>query len=132
MIEYEAKSWVSVLFHLRGSVLVALLPRILACGVIGALAAWLHDHHKFKIPSLMHTMLGVVLGLLLVFRTNASYDRYWEGRKLLGTFINRARDIVRQSVAYIDGDDEPARKDRAEIRRLVVVFFSLLRQLLRK
>jgi ion channel-forming bestrophin family protein len=132
MVDYDPKNWSRIIFHWRGSVMLALVPRIVVCSVIGGLAAWLFESRQFKVPTLIHTMLGVVLGLLLVFRTNASYDRYWEGRKLMGSFVNRARDLVRQAVGYVDGDDDAARADRAEIRRLVIVFFALLRQYLRK
>jgi len=43
---------------------------------------------------------AAALSLLLVFRTNASYDRWWEARKLWGLLLNRSRDIVRQSLTY--------------------------------
>jgi Bestrophin, RFP-TM, chloride channel len=35
-----------------------------------------------------HTFLATALGLVLVFRTNAAYDRYWEGRKIWGGVVN--------------------------------------------
>eukprot|EP01036_Dinobryon_divergens_P026687 gene26687-35363_t len=38
-------------------------------------------------PSSVHSIVGTALGLLLVFRTNASYDRFWEGRKLWSTIV---------------------------------------------
>lgn len=50
------------------------------------------------------TLTSAVLGLLLVFRTNASYDRYWEGRKLWARTIQCTRDISRQSLAWIQDD----------------------------
>jgi putative membrane protein len=56
------------------------------------------DHFNYKIPALKstaHTLLGVALGLLLVYRTNASYDRYWEGRKAWGAIINATRNLMR-------------------------------------
>jgi putative membrane protein len=74
----------------------------------------------------------VALGLLLVFRTNTSYDRYWEGRRLLGAMVNRARDLTRQIASYVDGDDEAARRDRAELTRHVNLTYALIRQYLRK
>lgn len=36
------------------------------------------------IPNNMHGLIGVVIGLLLVFRTNTAYDRWWEASKLFG------------------------------------------------
>jgi len=41
-------------------------------------------------------LTAFALSLLLVFRTNSSYDRWWEGRKLWGGVVNRTRDFVRQ------------------------------------
>src|SRR4051794_38037003 len=114
MVEYDAKSFSRILFQLRGSVLPGLVPRVLVCAAMGGVAAYFFDTRGFKVPSLVHTLLGVALGLLLVFRTNASYDRYWEGRKLLGGFANRARDLARQAAAYVEGDDEDAVAARRE------------------
>lgn len=41
--------------------------------------------HEIKIPPSMHSLIGIVIGLLLVFRTNTAYDRWWEGRKSLSS-----------------------------------------------
>lgn len=131
MIEYDSKNWASVIFRMRGSVIPALLPRIVICAAIGGGAAWSFVTYGFKLPAIAHTLLGVALGLLLVFRTNASYDRYWEGRRLLGGFVNRSRDLARQASSYIEGGEE-ALVERREIARLLSMFFALLRQYLRK
>jgi putative membrane protein len=42
---------------------------------------------NFQIPSTLHGLVGIVMGLLLVFRTNSAYDRWWDGRKLIGNLI---------------------------------------------
>eukprot|EP00752_Nemacystus_decipiens_P003572 g3294.t1 len=49
-----------------------------------------------------HTLLGSALGLLLVFRTNAAYQRFQEGRKLWEEVLNASRDIARMSSLYED------------------------------
>jgi putative membrane protein len=131
MVDYDPKSFLRVVTQLRGSVIPALLPRILLCTGIGAGAAYLHFNFAFKLPSIAHTLLGVALGLLLVFRTNASYDRFWEGRKLFGALVNRSRDLTRQAAVYIEGDSPEAHAARREIQRLIVMFFMLLKQYLR-
>jgi putative membrane protein len=41
-----------------------------------------------------HSFFGLILGVLLVFRTNTSYDRWWEGRKLWGQLINDSRNLA--------------------------------------
>jgi putative membrane protein len=73
-------------------------------------------------------MIGVALGLLLVFRTNASFDRWWEGRKLLGGIVNRTRDLARQLVAFVPGDSRP---DVDVSVRLLNTFFAVAMQGLR-
>lgn len=39
---------------------------------------------KLTVPTSMHSLIGIVIGLLLVFRTNTAYDRWWDGRKTIG------------------------------------------------
>ncbi|HXK17744.1 MAG TPA: bestrophin family protein, partial [Polyangiaceae bacterium] len=128
MIDYDAKGFIGIIFRLRGSVFPQLLPRILVVTGVGAVAAWVEQQSHFSIAPIAHTLIGVALGLLLVFRTNASYDRFWEGRKLLGGIVNRSRDLVRQAAVWLA--DEPA--PQAEVRRLVVAMVALVHQRLRK
>jgi predicted membrane chloride channel (bestrophin family) len=44
-----------------------------------------------NVPIAPHSLLGSALGLLLVFRTNSAYDRFWEARKLWGSMISKLR-----------------------------------------
>lgn len=128
MIDYSPKSWLSVLTKLQGSVASAVLPRCLMVAAIGGFAAWAYEHHQFKIPAIVHTMIGIALGLLLVFRTNVSYDRWWEGRKLLGAIVNRTRDLARQLRAYAGSEHK---EEVADVVRLLDAFFTLAIQGLR-
>ncbi len=131
MIDYEPRHWFSLLVQLRGSVLRNLAPRIALAAGLGALAEGLFRTTGFRIPSMGHTLLGAALGLLLVFRTNASYDRFWEGRRLLGAMTNRSRDLVRQMATLVEGDGAELRAHREALRRLVVAFYRLTAQALR-
>ena len=58
------------------------------------------------IPLHGHTLIGVALGLLLVFRTNASYDRFWEGRRQWGNIVNDSRNIARLATSLLREDRE--------------------------
>lgn len=127
MIDYDGRSWLPILFRIRGSVIPRLLPRCLIAAAIGAGAVIALEERGFKIPTLAHTLVGVALGLLLVFRTNASYDRYWEGRRLIGFMVNRSRDLARQVAAYIENAEA-----RARIVTLIPAFYWLAAQTLRK
>jgi len=131
MIDYEAGNWQTIVWRMRGTVLPKLFWRVLVAGLVGVLASWLWSSYRVKIPAVLHTLIGVALGLLLVFRTNASYDRYWEGRKLLGGMVNRTRDLVRQAVTVVGGVEEAACQTRVAVQRYVGVFFALAMQALR-
>ena len=128
MIDYDSKSWIGVIFRVKGSVAPGLVGRTVLAAALGAAANYLYQHYKFHTPTVAHTMIGVALGLLLVFRTNASFDRWWEGRKLLGGMVNRTRDLARQLVAYTPVDSRNVVDDST---RLLNAFFALGMQGLR-
>ena len=59
-------------------------------------------HHFLAPRSLLfgntsfHALTGFAVSLLMLFRTNRSYDRWWEARKIWGGVLNRVRDITTQ------------------------------------
>lgn len=61
---------------------------------------------SLEVPPTVHALAGVALGLLLVFRTNASYERFWEGRKLWGGIVNETRNLARAASVFLA--QEPA------------------------
>lgn len=129
MIDYEGRAWLSIISQARGSIVSRLASRIVICVLLGAVAVWLNRTEELHLSPIAHTMIGVALGLLLVFRTNASYDRYWEGRRLLGGMVIRVRDLTRQLVAFLPGEAHRARRER--VRSLACAYFRLSAQLLR-
>jgi ion channel-forming bestrophin family protein len=66
-------------------------------------------HVDFKPPSYIFSMLGIVLGLLLVFRTNTAYDRWWEGRKLLSKLGYNLKNLSIKVGSYLPKYDEENR-----------------------
>ncbi len=131
MIDYDPKAWHKVAFRLQGTIAPRLVSRTLMVAAIGVVAAWLYHNQAFKVPVIAHTIIGVALGLLLVFRTNASFDRFWEGRKLLGSMVNRTRDFARQLAGFIQEPDDATRAHVLAARRYVVLYFALGMQGLR-
>jgi putative membrane protein len=129
VIEYDARAWLRLSLVLRGSVLPRLLPRVLVVAVIGGLAYVLMLETGFFVPALVHTLLGIALGLLLVFRTNTSYDRFWEGRRLLGLYTNRLRDLGRQIASFVVEGDAAAQRTR--LLRLCGLHYRIAMQGLR-
>lgn len=112
MVRYDPHVWSSTFFAVRGSMLRVIALRS-ASVTLFALA--LTAVHFFLLPlsvpgiSGVHGIVGPALGLLLVFRTNASYERWWEGRKLWGAIVNTCRNLARQAVVHLDAT--PARRD---------------------
>ncbi|MDX2002597.1 MAG: bestrophin family ion channel [Chitinophagales bacterium] len=102
MISYNPKDWFSFIFRFHKSdTFRKLLPVMLGIGVYCAVIAWvemdylhLREDHQLKNISIMHTSLTFVISMLLVFRTNSAYDRWWEGRKLWGSLVNNSRNLA--------------------------------------
>jgi len=112
MIDYDRNKWWVLAFAYKATVIRQMAVRISLFLVLTAVLAVL-QYYKYQIPdtgATLHTLLGTALGLLLVFRTNASYGRYWEGRKLLGAIVNNSRDLMRAASCYckLSGSDGPA------------------------
>jgi putative membrane protein len=63
----------------------------------------------------MHSILGFVLSMLLVFRTNTAYDRWWEGRKIWGSMVNNSRNIAFKLSSIVT-----LKSDREELKNLIV------------
>jgi putative membrane protein len=130
MIDYDPKAWLRIVLTLRGSVATDLLGRVGIAIVLGVVAWLVHDANEFAIPPVAHTLIGAALGLLLVFRTNASYGRYVEARELLGRIVNASRDLARQVVTYV-GDHPERAALRADVLRWLAAFYRLLVQSVR-
>lgn len=68
------------------------------------------ENALFKHLGVVHSLLGLVISLLLVFRTNTAYDRWWEGRKLWGALVNNSRNLALRLNALLSYDDHDNRK----------------------
>lgn len=69
----------------------------------------------------MHGMLGFVISLLLVFRTNTAYDRWWEGRRLWGSLVNNSRNFAIKLTVILKNED-----DKAFFRKAIPNYASVL------
>lgn len=90
-----------------------ILPRIaVVAGWAAIITALDRLYIAIEFPPTAHALVGVALGLLLVFRTNASYDRFWEGRRQWGSLINASRNLARGSVAIMSAGSESSKQVR--------------------
>jgi putative membrane protein len=88
----------------RGSVTPRILPSLLLMTCYSLLIVAL-DQYWRPLPHLDVTPFeytGVVLGLVLVFRTNTGHERWWEARKLWGGIVNQSRNIVIEALSYCE------------------------------
>jgi putative membrane protein len=97
-----------------------------------SIAAVLIDRHgralrAFTIPEVAVSVLGAALGILLAFRTNSAYARWWEARTLWGALVNQSRSLARQVTSF-SKDPEFA----ASIVYLQIAFVHSLRCALRR
>lgn len=117
----KASNWFRLAFQLRGSVIPAILPRTLICGGFGVLITILEiSGLPVSKPIFGNVIPSIVLGLLLVFRTNTAYDRFWEGRKCWGSIVNTSRNLARQIwVAVLEKDPQDHTEKVAALKLLV-------------
>jgi predicted membrane chloride channel (bestrophin family) len=88
--------------QIEGSATPYVLKRTLVFGVIALLVTILEviTVRPISIPVTPYEVLGVAMGALLVLRTNAGYERWWEARKLWGGIVNQSRNLVVGALAY--------------------------------
>jgi putative membrane protein len=98
MIIYKGGDWWQALRHFHTSAVIRhLLLRVSIVGVYNVvIAVWgLEFHHPMlNISREYFSFLGILLSLLLVFRTNTAYDRYYEGRRVWGELVSQCRGLA--------------------------------------
>ncbi len=103
---------------------------LMTCVLLYSIAATFIDlnfpHQQFKEVSGI-TITGVIMGLLLAFRTNTAYDRWWEGRKLWGQLVNDSRNLCLKARNYLSATQE----QRREFSDLIIAFPYALKEHLR-
>ena len=132
MIIREKGNWLRLLFVWRGSVLPQILPRLLVLGVLSGAVVYGHGqllHYKVPLNAAPFTLFGVTLAIFLSFYNNASYDRFWEGRKQWGTLLNTTRSLARQALTL--GHYPAGAQGPQHFVRLLIAFTHALKHQLR-
>jgi putative membrane protein len=133
MVTYNPKDWLKLILHLHKSdTLRILLPSICLLGALTGLVSLIEQNYlKNYIPSnltIFHQISGFIISLVLVFRINSAYDRWWEGRKLWGSLLNNSRSLAIKlhTIIPLNRDEE-----RKEIQHLISNFAFSLKEHLR-
>ena len=105
MIIRPRQHWLRMLFIWRGSVLPQIMPQLATVTGLAIVITIIHGQvFKLKVPLTFvpFTLIGVALAVFLGFRNSASYDRYWEGRKLWGNMLSESRTLTRQYLSLVN------------------------------
>jgi ion channel-forming bestrophin family protein len=126
-------SWFATALKLKGSVIPAVTSKVLLCSGFGILISVLADWKWVSgWPTLGNVVPSIVLGLLLVFRTNTAYERFWEGRKAWGTLVNTVRNLTRRIWVFVEETNPSDRAHKVEVLKLVVGFAIAMKLHLRQ
>ncbi|KAI9265540.1 Bestrophin, RFP-TM, chloride channel-domain-containing protein [Helicostylum pulchrum] len=128
----EQLVWPDVL-RWKGSVLLPTLPGVFVMTTISCLVCLFHVTFEVAIgiPVSVLGTVSVALGLLLAFRVNTAYDRYWEGRKLIQTVTATIRNVARQVWINIPEETERDHLEKMRCIKLLLAFFVATKHHLR-
>jgi putative membrane protein len=123
----ERLAWFRVALQIRGSVVPMILPRMVLFAGFGVLVSLLEYFHVSIASQVLgdltaNVVFNLVLGLLLVFRTNAAYDRFWEGRQALGLLVVNIRTLAREIQLAIPTPATTDQANKQEALRLLTAF----------
>jgi len=110
---YASNDWLFNILTFFGSPIFWRVFSNLVANFVFATAVWLLYAYWFPplaafcagLTTVPHALTGGAIGLLLVFRTNAAYDRFWEARKLWGALVNTVRDCARMAHVHLTGKE---------------------------
>lgn len=129
MVPYSKTDWLHMLVSPRGSFAPGLVRRVLVFGLIATVLWFAHRYNGRVVLNIgLYEVSGAVIALILAFRTNTSYNRFWEGRTLWGSIVNASRNLGRAARCHINIDAAEARV----FMTWVVVFAHASRRSLRE
>ncbi|KAI9203282.1 Bestrophin, RFP-TM, chloride channel-domain-containing protein [Polychytrium aggregatum] len=129
---YDPKENHDIWFKWTGSVIPKTLPLVAGFTVWGAIwACVFHLTPLQGVGTSMIPVVSIVVGLLLVFRTNAAYDRFYEGRRLWSQVITGTRSLAARVWSLCPEVTDDDRKRKRIAMRLMKAFPIALKNHLR-
>lgn len=133
MIKYNPKNWFKLIFALHKSDTIRILwKELIYIGVFTSLITFLIVTYGGEIVEslekliTLYSLIGFVISLLLVFRTNTAYDRWWEGRKKWGALVNDTRNLAIKIETSVSSPES-----RDVLRRMIANFPFAMKEHLR-
>jgi putative membrane protein len=121
MISGHTKSWLGIVFSIKGSALPVIWKRVLVTTVISVVVTIFWQSlglSKWSLTPTPFSLIGLALAIFLGFRNTTSYDRFWEGRKLWGRVVNLSRIWARQVCTLVSAPPDAPELDRVEVAAL--------------
>lgn len=119
MITYNPKTWFHFIFSFhKNDSFRTLLPALIALTVLTAGLVFVEVNYfniQIKNITFFHQVIGFILSMLLVFRINTAYDRWWEGRKAWGSLLNSSRNLSIKIDTFLPNDMKDERRDFATL-----------------
>lgn len=140
-VEGEKQSWIRTVLS-GGRSLPHIWLRTFSVTGVSVVATLLYQEvpaFHYSLTAMPFTVVGLALGIFLGFRNTASYDRFWEGRKLWGQLVNTSRSLTRQVLTLLVANADADERERAELRELqvrivhgIIAYAHAFRRALRK
>jgi putative membrane protein len=131
MIVRQRANWLKMLFIWRGSVLKKIVVQLVTITLFSLSIYFFKGKifdYKVHLNPTIFTLIGLALAIFMGFCNSASYDRYWEGRKLWGSLVIETRSLTRQIFSLVDG---PSNEEKQEIVKMISAFSWSLNDQLR-
>ncbi len=115
MITYKNNSWLSSIYLFNTGPTSRALGKRVALFALYVTIVTVGELHFYDIPlkdtpSSFLAAMGILLSLLLLFRTNTAYDRFYEGRRAWGVLINNTRNLAIYLDAVLPATDKDNRQ----------------------
>ncbi|WP_343643556.1 bestrophin family ion channel [Chryseobacterium sp.] len=125
MIVRQRTNWLKMLFIWRGSVLKKIVVQLTIITLF-SLAIYFFKgkifDYKVHLNPTIFTLIGLALAIFMGFCNSASYDRFWEGRKLWGLLVIETRSLTRQILSLVNDSSPEAKEEKEKIIKLISAF----------
>lgn len=132
MIKYNPDRWITLIFHRYSrKTFKKTIPNMVSIAIYSLIFTLIYEYYLkevYDVSPVVHSLLGIVLGLFLVFRTNTAYDKWWEGRKIWGALVNDSRNLAMKLNAFLPIGNKELRKEYAD---LLISYVATMRDHLR-
>jgi putative membrane protein len=126
MLVRPKRNFPGTAFQVRGTAIAQIWPWLLGIGTLASGVTYLNEvvgmPEAAAVTLIPFSLMGLALSIFLGFRNNACYDRWWEARKLWGALINQSRIQTRDTLLFLELDEE---EQQSLVRRIAGFPYAL-------